>query len=143
MKNLIIVLLLLSFPVVYSAQSFTKDGKTYSQSTASSNAEKAQKLEYWYANSTEIFIEVVIEEYYDGNGLRISLNLGDNYNSALSKNEDLKLFERLFNEVTMMNNIPDLLGYLSEEGFIIINYSTFPLGDYIRHQVILSQRFSK
>jgi len=142
MKKLILVLLLFSVPLVYVAQSFTKDGKTYSQSS-SAKSDIAQKNAYWEANSNEIFIEVLIEEYYDGNGIRVSLNLGDHYNSLLSSQKDKKLFEDLFNEVSTMNNIPDLLGYLTNEGFEIINYSTLSLDDYIRHQIILSQRFVK
>ncbi len=139
---MILVLLVFSIPVVYSAQSFSKDGKTYTQSSSVNN-DIAKKNAYWVANSNEIFIEVVVEEYYNGNGLRVNLILGDNYNSLLSEKNDIKLFDDLFNEVTTMNNIPDLLGYLSEQGFHITNYATFPLDDYIRHHIILSQRFGK
>ena len=142
MKKLTLVLLLFSIPFIYAAQSFTKDGKTYSQS-ASSDSDIAKKNAYLEENSNEIFIEVLIEEYYSGNGIRVNLNLGDNFNSSISTQEDKKLFENLFNEVSTMNNIPDLLGYLSKEGFKIINYSTLSLDDYIRHQIILSQRFDK
>lgn len=143
MKKLTLVLLLLfSIPCVYSAQSFSKDGKTYSKSS-SGDSNNQQESSYWIANSVEIYIEVVVEEYYNGNGLRVSLNLGDNYSSSLSTKEDIKLFENLFSEVSTMNNVPDLLGYLSEEGFKIVNYSTLALDDHIRHQIILSQRFAK
>ena len=141
MKKLTLVLLLLSIPLVYPAQSFSKDGKTYLKS--SGEGTNGQESSVWIANSTEIFIEILIEEYYNGNGMRVNLNLGDNYKSSLITKEDLKLFENLFNEVTTMNNIPDLLGYLSESGFKIVNYSTISLDDYMRHQIILSQRFAK
>ena len=97
MKNLIIVLLLIAIPASYSSQTFTNsEGKTQMKSS-SYDADKAKKNEYWYANSTELFIEVVIEEYYNGKGLRINLNIGDNYNSLLSKKEDIKLFDSLVN----------------------------------------------
>lgn len=143
MKKFTLVLLLFFIPFVYPAQSFSKDGKTYLK-TSSVNSNNGQKeSSAWIANSTKVFIEIVIEEYYNGNGMRVNLNLGENYKSSVTTKEDLRLLENLFNEVTTMNNIPDLLGYLSEMGFKIENYSTLSLDDYIRHQVILSQRFEK
>jgi len=141
MKRLFLIILLVSIPTIYSAQTLSS-GKT--KQNASKEIQPSQATLFnEEENTVEIFVEIEVEEYYLKNQLKVNVNMGENYKSMLFEKTDLKMLGQVANEVKKMETIPDLLNYFSNEGFKIVHYSTFLMNGWIFNKIILSQRFAK
>jgi len=134
MKRFIIVLILLASPVYFYAQKTSARKKTKSEEATKNDQDSK-------INTVELFIEIEAKEYFKKDVLEINLNLGENYKSMVYKKDDFLLFGHIAAEVLMMNSIPDLLNYLSQEGFEMISYTSFLMDDVILNKIILSQHF--
>ena len=133
MKRLILALMLVSVPTLYSAQNLSS-GKT---------KEAYVKKDVQEEQTVEVFVEIEAEEYYKKNILEVNVNMGENYKSLLYDKKDLKLLRQIESEAKEMKNIPDLLNYFSNHGFKIVHYSMLMLDETILNKVILSRRFKK
>jgi hypothetical protein len=125
--------MLVLVPTIYNAQN------SKAHKIKSNEASISQSVEE--DNIIELFIEIEIEEYYQKGVLRINVNSGKLYESLISDKSDIMMIEELSKEIKQMNNISDLLNYLSEKGFSIVHYSTLTMDDFILNKIIVSQYF--